>query len=124
MTPEHKVQTVGAQICADRGCVAWRETVMESINAIINPKDGAIGQVHEKINGVDRRKVSISQFTWTIAGLCGIFAFIIGGITSYTYTSNETQDRTIASIQVTMQEIKTLLIQNNKNTIVIRHAEK
>lgn len=64
------------QECIDKGCHDRMVKLEEQMMQLTNPEDGALGQLHEKVNGVEKSNVSFKLFIWavgaafTFTGLC------------------------------------------------------
>jgi predicted DNA-binding transcriptional regulator len=85
------------EVCKARGC---------------NRTIGGIQSDIKDMMSSDRRKVSVQFFTWIVGFMWVIFAFIMGGVVTYVYTTNNKQDEHIAENR---KEVKDALMEINKN---------
>jgi hypothetical protein len=97
------------QECIDKGCVERMDKLDENMERLINPEDGVIGKLHDKIN---------SRIPWTFASIMLIvFIFVVGG--SYTYTtlaiasakkdfkeSNDIQDKRVDELRDDIKKLR------------------
>lgn len=110
MSETPRVERRSAQVCIDRGCERRFECIEIRQDRVDNPENGAIKQLHEKVN----KMVRFSTFTKSIAAGWIVFAFIVGGIVGYVVTENARQDRLIEMVNGKLDTITQLLMKHDR----------
>lgn len=108
--------------CVEKGCTDRMTSLEKDMDAINNPENGALAQMHEKINS----KVSMGA----LSGILVVFLFIVGGAYAYTTLSTSGLKADMkdadAARDLAMDEMKKqimVMIKDNQDTrLVIQQA--
>jgi hypothetical protein len=66
--------------CTDQGCDEKFKAMEHFRHEMTNPKDGALGQAHEKMNRGFANRPTWRVFLWVIGIMAAVFSGAVGGV--------------------------------------------